>query len=97
MIETLAAPFPLLVTVVSEINEPRIPSLLHIMKAKNKPRQDWTAADLGLDVVALAPQREIVSDLAEEQDRKHIVFEGSAAEQAEAFVDVLLNEGVLGR
>ena len=97
MIETLAAAFPVVVTVVSEINEPRIPSLMHIMKAKNKPQQDWTAADLGLDAAALAPQREIVSNLAEEQDRKHIVFEGSAAEQAEAFVNALLNEGVLGR
>ena len=42
MIETLAAPFPAVVTVVSEINEPRIPSLMHIMKAKSKPLQEWT-------------------------------------------------------
>ncbi len=70
---------------------------MHIMKAKSKPLQVWTLADLGLDAAALAPQREIVSNLAEEQDRKHIVFEGSAAEQAEAFVNALINEGVLGR
>lgn len=97
LIETLEAPFPVLVTVVSEVNEPRIPSLMHIMKAKNKPQQDLTAADLGLDAAALAPLRRIVSNLAEEQDRKHILFEGNAAEQAEAFVNALLNEGVLGR
>ncbi len=41
--------------------------------------------------------REIVSNLAEEQDRKHILFEGTAAEQADAFVNALINEGVLGR
>ena len=97
MIETLAAPLPAVVTVVSEINEPRIPSLMNIMKAGKKPLQEWTPADLGLDAAALAPQRQIVSNLAEEQDRKHILFEGTAAEQADAFVNALLNEGVLGR
>jgi electron transfer flavoprotein beta subunit len=95
MIETLRAPLPAVVTVVSEINEPRIPSLMHIMKAKGKPQQVWSLADLGLD--APAPVREIVSNLAEEQDRKHIVFVGSAAEQADAFVNALIKEGVLGR
>ncbi len=95
MIETLEAPLPAAVTVVSEINEPRIPGLMQIMKAKSKPMQVWSLADLGLD--APAPVRAIVSNLAEEQDRKHILFDGSAAEQADAFVNALLKEGVLGR
>ncbi len=95
MIETLEAPLPAAVTVVSEINEPRIPGLMQIMKAKSKPLQVWSLADLGLD--APAPVREIVSNLAEEQDRKHILFDGSAAEQADAFVNALIKEGVLGR
>ena len=95
MIETLEAPLPAVVTVVSEINEPRIPSLMHIMKAKSKPQQVWSLADLGL--AAPAPVRDIVSNLAEEQDRKHVMFEGTAAEQADAFVDALIREGVLGR
>jgi len=95
MLETVEAPLPAAVTVVSEINEPRIPGLMHIMKAKNKPMQTWSLADLGLE--APAPVREIVSNLAEEQDRKHILFEGTAAEQADAFVNALIKEGVLGR
>jgi len=95
MVETLEAPLPAVVTVVSEINEPRIPGLMQIMKAKSKPLQVWSLADLGLD--APAPVREIVSNLAEEQDRKHILFDGSAAEQADAFVNALIKEGVLGR
>jgi electron transfer flavoprotein beta subunit len=95
MIETLEAPLPAVVTVVSEINEPRIPGLMQIMKAKSKPLQVWALADLGLEPPA--PLREIVSNLAEEQDRKHLLFEGSAAEQADAFVNALIKEGVLGR
>lgn len=97
MIETLEVALPAAVTVVSEINEPRIPSLMHIMKAKSKPVEEWTLADLGLDAGAVAARREIVSNLAEEQDRKHVLFEGSAAEQADAFVNALIKEGVLGR
>lgn len=95
MIETLEAPLPAVVTVVSEINEPRIPGLMQIMKAKNKPLQVWALADLGLE--APTPVREIVSNLAEEQDRKNILFEGAVAEQADAFVNALIKEGVLGR
>lgn len=95
MIETLEAPLPAAVTVVSEINEPRIPGLMQIMKAKSKPMQVWSLADLEME--APAPVRAIVSNLAEEQDRKHILFDGSAAEQADAFVNALIKEGVLGR
>ena len=95
MLETLEAPLPAVVTVVSEINEPTIPGLMQIMKAKSKPLQVWSLADLGVE--APAPVRDVVSNLAEEQDRKHILFEGTAAEQAGAFVDALIREGVLGR
>ncbi|MGE5228750.1 MAG: electron transfer flavoprotein subunit beta/FixA family protein [Deltaproteobacteria bacterium] len=95
MIETVEAPLPAVVTVVSEINEPTIPGLMQIMKAKSKPLQVWSLADLGIE--APAAVQETVSNLAEEQDRKHVLFEGSAAEQADAFVDALIREGVLGR
>jgi len=95
MIETVEAPLPAVVTVVSEVNEPRIPGLMQIMKAKSKPMQTWSLTDLGAD--APTPVREIVSNLAEEQDRKHVLFEGTAAEQADAFVNALIKEGVLGR
>jgi electron transfer flavoprotein beta subunit len=95
MLETLEAPLPAVVTVVSEINEPTIPGLMQIMKAKSKPLQVWSLTDLGIE--APAPVRDVVSNLAEEQDRKHILFEGTAAEQADAFVDALIREGVLGR
>jgi electron transfer flavoprotein beta subunit len=96
-IETLEAPLPVAVTVVSEINEPRIPSLMNIMKAGKKPVEEWNLADLGVDPGAVTPVRAILSNLAEEQDRKGIVFEGAASEQAESLVNALIKEGVLGR
>ena len=95
--ETLEAPLPAVVTVVSEINEPRIPSLMNIMKAGKKPVTEYTLADLGLDLAAVGPQRDILSNLAEEQDRKRIMLQGEAAEQAEALANALIKEGVLER
>ncbi|MEW5796103.1 MAG: electron transfer flavoprotein subunit beta/FixA family protein [Candidatus Zixiibacteriota bacterium] len=40
---------PAVVSVVKEINEPRLPSLKGKMAAKKKAITKWTAADLGLD------------------------------------------------
>jgi electron transfer flavoprotein beta subunit len=97
VIEVLEAPLPAALTVVSEINEPRIPSLMNIMKAGKKPVTEWTLSDLGLDAGAVAEQREVLSNLAEEQDRKRIMFQGDAGAQADALVNALIKEGVLGR
>jgi electron transfer flavoprotein beta subunit len=97
VVEVLEAPLPAAASVVSEINEPRIPSLMHIMKAGKKPVTELTPADLGLDGGALAPQREVLSNLAEEQARKRVMLEGDAAAQARALVDALVADGVLGR
>jgi electron transfer flavoprotein beta subunit len=41
---------PALITVVKEINEPRVPSLKGKMKAKSLKVTAWTAADIGSDV-----------------------------------------------
>jgi len=97
MIETLQAPLPAAVTVVSEINEPRVATLMNIMKAGKKPLTELSLADLGLDAGAAAPQKAVLSNLAEEQDRKHIIIEGDAATAAAGLVDALVKEGVLGR
>jgi len=41
---------PALITVVKEINQPRLPSLKGKMKAKSLKVTSWTAADIGADV-----------------------------------------------
>ena len=97
VVEVLEAPLPAVATVVSEINEPRIPSLMHIMKAGKKPVAELGLAELGLDAAALAPRREVLSNLAEEQARKRIMLDGEPDAQAKALIDALVAEGVLGR
>jgi electron transfer flavoprotein beta subunit len=44
---------PAIVSVVKEINEPRLPSLKGKMAAKKKPVTKWSAADLSLDGAGL--------------------------------------------
>ncbi len=46
----IKAKFPLVLTVVKEINEPRLPSLRGKMNAKKAEIPVWTAEDLGIDI-----------------------------------------------
>jgi electron transfer flavoprotein beta subunit len=98
--EVVEADLPALVTVANEINQPRLASLKDILKAGRKPVQEWTAADLGLsedEVGAKGSATELVSNLAPEQERKQVVFEGGLDEVCENLVNALTKEGVLGR
>ncbi len=47
--EVVEAPLPCLLTVVKEINEPRIPSLKGMMRSKKAEIIKWTAADVDAD------------------------------------------------
>ncbi|MDP3790096.1 MAG: electron transfer flavoprotein subunit beta/FixA family protein [Candidatus Omnitrophota bacterium] len=51
--EIIEVPLPCLMTVVKEINEPRLPSLKGKMKATKAEITTWTAKDLGLDPAKL--------------------------------------------
>ena len=47
--ETIEMPLPAVITVVKEINEPRLPSMKGMMRAKKAEIPVWTAADIGAD------------------------------------------------
>ncbi|MFW5969858.1 MAG: electron transfer flavoprotein subunit beta/FixA family protein [Halofilum sp. (in: g-proteobacteria)] len=49
-LESLELPLPAIATVDLRLNEPRYPKLPNIMKAKKKPIEQTTSADLGVDV-----------------------------------------------
>ena len=48
--ETIAAALPIVITTDLRLNEPRYVTLPNIMKAKKKPLDTTTPADLGVDV-----------------------------------------------
>ena len=87
-LQTISVKMPAVVTTDLRLNEPRYASLPNIMKAKKKPLDIRSAADLGVDV---APRLEVITTL-EPPKRKAGVIVGSVAE----LVDKLKNEaGVL--
>jgi electron transfer flavoprotein beta subunit len=83
-LQVIEVNMPAVVTVDLRLNEPRYASLPNIMKAKKKPLDTKTAADLGVDV---APRLSIV-ETTEPPARKAGVKVGSVAE----LVDKLKNE-----
>ncbi len=82
--ETLAVALPAVVTTDLRLNEPRYASLPNIMKAKKKPLETLSAADLGVD---LAP-RLVTLKVEEPAKRQAGVKVGSVAE----LVDKLKSE-----
>lgn len=84
--EVLEAELPIVVSVMADINEPRIPSVSQILKAGRKPKEI-----LELDVKGKS-MLETLSNLAPEMQRKQI-----EVETIEKLLKVLDNEGLLRR
>ncbi len=90
---TLTAPLPALLTTQRGLNEPRYASLPGIMKAKKKPIEEISLADLGLDADALAPQMTVVGMSHPPERGGGRMIEGeSPAEVAETLVRLLHEE-----
>lgn len=89
---------PCLVTVVREINNPRLPTLMQIMAASKKPMLTWNAADLGLgenEVGYNGALNEILRSTISSGERKRIVLQGDAKEVALKLTKALQQDGVL--
>lgn len=99
--ETIRAKTPVLLTVTKELNEPRIPSLMAIMKAAKKEVVIWKAADLNIQEEKVGESGsaiKILSVLAPKVERKKIVIKGETpAETAEKLAKALIQEGAVKR
>ncbi len=99
-LEVVEVPLPALVSVTSEINEPRLASMIQILRAAKKPLKEWSAKDLGLssaEVGKEASSVEVIRNLAPEQERKNVTLEGEIDEVIEQLIDALTREGVIAR
>ncbi len=97
--ETVNAPMPVVVSVTKEINIPRIPRLIDILKASKKPLIIWKLEDLGLSKEKL----EQVSTLRTLNlqgfaiDRKQVILKDKSVDEAVlVLISFLLKEKVLG-
>ena len=89
---TTESSYPVLITVTKEINEPRLPSLMQILAAANKPINEFKADSLtdGLD-----PKVEVIDLKGVSMQRKNIIFKDDLDESISKLVDSLAKEGVL--
>jgi len=83
-LQTIKVSMPTIVTVDLRLNEPRYASLPNIMKAKKKPMDEKTPADLGVDI---APRLTIVST-GEPEARAAGIKVGSVDELVEKLKEV---------
>jgi len=99
--ETIKAKTPVLLTVTKELNEPRIPNLMSIMKAAKKEVIIWKAADLNIPKERVGESGsaiKTVSVLAPKVERKKTVIKGETpTETAEKLAKALIQEGVIRR
>ena len=84
---------PAVITVVKDINSPRIPSLRSRMAAKKAEIPVWTASDIGIDPATVgasgSPTRVVEARKPEARDKKTLLIEGESEECATRLVDEL--------
>ncbi len=94
-IMTVEAPYPVLVTVTKEINDPRLPSLQDILGAANKPINEWDLEEFMDDEVK--PTTETSGMRGVSMERKNLVFdEDELEESVKKLTENLAKDGLLG-
>ncbi len=97
--ETLAVSGPMLVTVVREINTPRVPSLKGMMRAKKAVIKPWTAADIGAEADFIgrqgSPTWVVRIFTPPAPTSKAEIFQGSAAEGAAHLLSILAERKIV--
>ena len=88
-IEIIEASMPVLVTAQQGLNEPRYPSLPGIMKAKKKPIERLTAAELGLNSEEILSKTVVLEQYLPQQKTAGKILQGELPEQVSELVEVL--------
>ena len=83
-LETISIDLPAVVTTDLRLNEPRFASLPNIMKAKRKPLEEMSPADLGVDIAPRVTTLKVESPASRQA--------GIIVESVEELVDKLKNE-----
>ena len=90
--ETIETPLPAVVTVVKEINVPRLPSIRGTMKSRSAQILVWTAADIAADVgragASGSPTR-VVKIFFPQRERASEMLQGTAEGQVDQLIEKL--------
>ncbi|HNY00253.1 MAG TPA: electron transfer flavoprotein subunit beta/FixA family protein [Oscillospiraceae bacterium] len=97
--ETVRVKMPALITVCSEMNTPRYPTPINIMKALRKPRYVWNSRDINCDPEMIgaagspSSNKEIFEPPKRNTDTRY--FTGEIEEMASAIADTLEAEKLI--
>ncbi|MBE3136309.1 MAG: electron transfer flavoprotein subunit beta/FixA family protein [Thermoplasmata archaeon] len=89
----IESPFPVLITVTKEINQPRLPSLMAILASSSKPIHEWPATDVTTE--ALVPKLQTMDIKGIPMQRKNIIYQNDLDQSVGKLVDELAKVGVL--
>lgn len=92
-LEEVEVELPAVITVLDGLNTPRLPALMQILQAKNKPKKVLSPADLGAGEVK--PKLARPGSVAPKSERKGIMIAGEADAAAEELAKALAKEGVI--
>ncbi|MFH1640672.1 MAG: electron transfer flavoprotein subunit beta/FixA family protein [Candidatus Omnitrophota bacterium] len=93
--EIIETPLPVLLTVVKEINEPRLPSLKGMMRAKQAKISFWTQKELDLDsqkIGLCGSPTQVVKIFTPPPKTGGQILKGETQEIVEKLVDLLKSE-----
>ncbi|MCX8168684.1 MAG: electron transfer flavoprotein subunit beta/FixA family protein [Candidatus Methanomethylicia archaeon] len=93
--EIVKVKMPILITVTREINTPRLPQLIGILRASKKPIETINLSQLKID---LKPKTKIISIKGVEVKRKGVIIKDVSVDEAvNELISYLIKEGVLRR
>lgn len=94
-IEVVEVNLPALVTVLPDVNQPRIPSLKQILAAAKKPVKETNFQQLGVQAPDTQPKVVRKSVLGAVVERKRVRVEGDPENVATQALEILKKEGVI--
>ena len=90
--EILEAPLPCVISVIKEINMPRVPSVRGTMKSKTAKIPVWTAQDLNADVNKIGVSgsfTRVMKIFSPKRERKSEMLEGNPERQVAQLIEKL--------
>lgn len=96
--EIIELPLPAVITVVKEINVPRLPSLRGLAKAKSAPIPVWTAEELAIDMDKVGLKgsaTRVVKVFSPQRVNRGEILQGEPEEQVKNLISKLGDAGIV--
>lgn len=90
---TIESPYPVLITVTKEINQPRLPSLIQILSSSSKPIHEWPAT--GVSTEKLEQKITTLDIIGVPMQRKNMIYQDDVDQSVNKLVGELTKLGVL--